>query len=296
MRLIAGFFILGAAACAAAAPRPQSPSPRNVPVNGAEIAYVSEGTGPPLVVIHGAWGDYRSFSGAAPVLRDQRMVVRVSLRHHWPNPWVGSERDALEVYRVETHAADVVALIEKLGLGPTDVLGHSYGGVVAALVAHSRPNLVRKLVLVEPSLYGMLRESEAGRKHIRAESEWRDGMLAKTYVGQDLNELAHVMNAKFDEAPENRRRLFLDNAHTVRPVLVNNWVDVPFTCEQARQLRMPVLLIEGEKTDADMRDINLELMKCLPGARRVVLPNSTHTIQFDAPEAMARTVGEFLQR
>jgi pimeloyl-ACP methyl ester carboxylesterase len=56
---------------------------------------------------------------------------------------------------------------------------------------------------------------------------------------------------------------------------------------------MPVLLVEGEKTDDDMREINSRLLGCLPDARRVVLPGASHTIQFDAPEAMAREVARF---
>lgn len=59
---------------------------------------------------------------------------------------------------------------------------------------------------------------------------------------------------------------------------------------------MPVLLVEGEKTDADMREINSRLLGCLPDARRVVLSNAGHAIQFDAPEAMAHAVAEFIER
>ena len=45
--------------------------------------------------------------------------------------------------------------------------------------------------------------------------------------------------------------------------------------------------------DVDMREINTRLLGCLPDARRVVIPNASHTIQFDAPEAMARLVLQF---
>jgi pimeloyl-ACP methyl ester carboxylesterase len=48
------------------------------------------------------------------------------------------------------HVADLVALIERLGRSPVDLLGHSYGGAVAALLAQSQPDLIRKLVRVDP--------------------------------------------------------------------------------------------------------------------------------------------------
>ena len=80
------------------------------------------------------------------------------------------------------------------------------------------------------------------------------------------------------------------------PVLTHNWVDFSFRCHDAATLRMPVLIIEGAKTDADMRQIDSVLAGCLPNAQRVVLPNSKHTIQYDAPEAMAHAVVEFLTK
>lgn len=289
-----------ALACASVPFRPTGDSVQRVAVNGAQLAYVADGTGPPLVIIHGGWGDLRSFALSAPILADRSMVVRVSLRFHWPNQRPDSERDALATYRVEQHAADVVALIERLGRGPADVLGHSYGGVVAALVAQSRPDLIRRLVLVEPSLYGILSATPQGRKYAGDESGWRDGLLARIPEGMEAVAMGRVIfdGAKpgtFDGFPEPRRRIFTDNAQTVRLILTNNWVDVPFGCGDARLLRMPVLIVEGERTDPDMRQIDTELLACLPDARRVVLANATHRIQFDAPEALAREVSAFLR-
>ena len=101
---------------------------------------------------------------------------------------------------------------------------------------------------------------------------------------------------RFESLPEARRQIFQDNAPTARLVLINNWVDVLYTCTDARRLGMPVLLVEGEKTDPDMREINTLLLGCLPDARRMVLPNASHAIQFDAPEAMAAAVAAFLAR
>jgi len=100
----------------------------------------------------------------------------------------------------------------------------------------------------------------------------------------------------FDSFPERRRRILTDNARTMGPGLVHNWIDFPVTCEDARTLRMPVLVVEGGKTTALMHAIARALLPCLADARHVVLPEATHTIQFDAPEAMARVVADYLAR
>jgi pimeloyl-ACP methyl ester carboxylesterase len=59
---------------------------------------------------------------------------------------------------------------------------------------------------------------------------------------------------------------------------------------------MPVLVVEGERTSALAHAIARALLPCLADARHVVLPDATHTIQFDAPEAMARVVADYLAR
>ncbi len=299
MRGLASALVALHLACTSTARSSPSEEVRRATVNDGAIAYAVDGSGQPLVIIHGAWGDLRSFSRAAPELAKRMAVVRVSLRYHWPNAAPKSESDALELYRVETHAADVVALIEHLGRGPAVVVGHSYGGIVAALVAQSRPDLVTKLVLVEPSLYGVLREHPEVAKYIAAEQAWAERKLALTREGQDPLEVAHVI---FDETrpgtfasfPEARRTIFLANSQTVRPILIHNWSQVPYACAEARRIRMPVLLVEGERTDDDMREIGSRLVACIPDARRVILPGASHIIQFDAPEAMAREVARFL--
>jgi pimeloyl-ACP methyl ester carboxylesterase len=266
-----------------------------------ELASVSEGSGPPLVIVHGAWGDQRSFSRAAPILAGRSTVTRVSLRLHWPNPWPASEQDAYDSYLFETHAADLAALIERSGRFPVDLLGHSYGGVVAVVLARGRPELVRRLILVEPSLIGLLRGRADGEKLLDGERTWRDGQLARLRSGEDpLAMMRSWYDGKapgtFDAFPEWRRQIVTANARTMGPVLTHNWVDFPFRCEEAAALRMPVLIVVGGKTGANMREITSILEGCLPDARRVVLPGSTHVIQYDAPEAMARAVVEFLAR
>lgn len=298
MRLVAlSLATLHALSCASAPERPPSEEVRRVAVNGTEIAYAVDGSGPPLVIIHGAFGDLRSFSRSVSILARTRTVVRVSLRLHWPNRWPAERQDAISAYRAENHAADVAAVIEKLGRGPADVLGHSYGGVVAVLLARTHPEAVRRLVLVEPSLHGLLRGTPDGAKIIEEDGRDRAERLAELRAGKEpLESLRQkVGSARFDAFPEARRRIVADNAQTLEPILVHSWVDVPYGCEDARRLTMPVLLIEGGKTAAEMRDINSVLLGCLPDARRVVLPDAGHTIQFDAPEAMAREVARFIE-
>ncbi len=276
---------------------PVSPTP----VRPVDLSHVVEGSGPTLVIVHGGWGDQRSFSHAAPILAQRSTVVRVSLRLHWPNPWPASEREAIASYRAQVHVADLVALVERLGRGPVDLLGHSYGGAVAALLAQSRPDLIRKLILVEPSLYSLWPSCPGGQEYVQDLAEWRAEMRAKIDAGQDPIAIVRAMYdddrpGTFDSFPEWRRQTLIDNARTTAPLLANSLLSEPFGCAEAKQMKMPVLIVEGEKTSPGMRAIDTKLLECMHASRRAVLPGVGHTIQFGAPEVMAVVVAEFLAR
>src|SRR3954451_11721028 len=55
-------------------------------------------------------------------------------------------------YSVESHARAVGSVLDTLGLGPVDVVGHSLGGAIGIHLAHLRPDLVGRLVAIEPNL------------------------------------------------------------------------------------------------------------------------------------------------
>lgn len=289
-----------AVACSGAQPKRPSltgaPARPDAPV---ELAYAEAGAGPPIVLVHGAWGDLRTFSRAIPLLSNGHRLIVPSLRYHWPNPWPASDEEAYRCYTVETHAQDVAALIERLGIAPVDLVGHSYGGNVAAVLARSRPDLVRRLVLVEPALRWLLRDSAEGRRMIDDMAKSRAARLARFRAGEDpLAVTRDIIDGDrpgtFDALPSDRRRLLVANARTTGPLTAHPADDTRFTCEDAGGLGKPILLIRGEKTERQYHDIVSRLAECVPGARAVVLSGSRHVIQFDAPEAMASAIVEFL--
>lgn len=288
------------AGCASApAPVPVSAQESHPLAPGGGIASMTEGSGPPLVIIHGGWGDQRSFAASAKVLSASSTVIRVSLRLHWPNPWPATEDEAYAMYTVATHAADVAALIQASGRAPVDLLGHSYGGLVAAVVARSRPDLVRRLILAEPTVTWLLRGEPAAEDLLAGSVRWGLAMQERFRSGEDPAAIVRSMYdderpGTFDSFPEARREVLLANARTIGLLAANGPSKVPFTCQDASGMRMPVLILEGEKTGRGAKLVDTILLACVPNSRRVVLPNSGHTIQYDAPEEMARVVAWFL--
>ncbi|MFD7713177.1 alpha/beta fold hydrolase, partial [Streptomyces sp. NPDC059786] len=101
------------------------------------------GEGPPVVLLHGLAGHAGEWDAVAEVLGARYRLVAVDQRGHG-----ASERRPHDTSRA-AHVADVVAVVERLGLRRPVLMGQSLGGHTAMLTAAARPDLVRALVLVE---------------------------------------------------------------------------------------------------------------------------------------------------
>src|SRR5262245_16702268 len=112
-------------------------------VEGAELHVDVEGTGPPVVLVHGLGLSGALWNRFCEVFGRDRTVVRVDLR--------GTPRSH-EVERTELTlaqwAADLGAVVEGLGLERPAIVGHSLGAAVGLKLALERPELVGALVLI----------------------------------------------------------------------------------------------------------------------------------------------------
>lgn len=107
-----------------------------------DLSYSEIGEGPPLVILHGLFGNKRNWGIIAKALATEYRVLTVDLRNHGDSPW-----DPDMAYPVM--AADVAGLIDRQVGGPAHVIGHSMGGKTAMLLAFDNPDLVDRLVVAD---------------------------------------------------------------------------------------------------------------------------------------------------
>jgi pimeloyl-ACP methyl ester carboxylesterase len=116
---------------------------------------------PTVVLLHGLSGNRRGYGVlidhlAGHIERGEMQVLNVDLRGHGQ-----SSRATLANYDATSYAADIAALIDSLTDGGAIVVGHSLGGLVAAALASTWPDLVRALFLEDPPLF----EGDAVRRN-----------------------------------------------------------------------------------------------------------------------------------
>ena len=141
-------------------------------INGVELHFDDTGSGQPLVLVHGAWTDRRSWDLVAPSLAERFRVVTYDRRGHSQSerpPGQGS---------VHEDVADLAALIESLSLAPAHVVGTSFGGSITLRLAAERPDLLKSLSVHEPPLFGLLADDPTFAPVLKATSGATEGVIA----------------------------------------------------------------------------------------------------------------------
>lgn len=265
---------------------------RSVSANGMSFAYVERGSGSPVVLVHGSVSDYREWSSQITVLAQRYRVIAYSRRYHWPNLPPGKDADA----STEKQADDLAEIIKALRIAPTYIVGHSFGGAVALRLALRNPELVRTLVLAEPAVSGVLgnaaenedviKESQAIRAEMKAAFSTADAeRIVRTYA-------AHVAPGEFEKAAPEERQMLLANVAAFQLDFMSP--RAPLTCDDARRVSVPVLILFGDRSPRGLKRIAGAAASCINGARLVKIPQATHWMQYDQAQAFNDVVLEFL--
>jgi len=265
-------------------------------VNGYDMAYLEVGQktqrGAPLVCVHGTLGDFRTWYSVLGPLSKKHRVISVSLRHMFPEHWNGIGGD----YQMSQHVADVIAFIEQLGDTPVDLMGHSRGGHLAFRVAQARPDLLRKLVLVEPG--GNLDASLDANAAATPSLASRIAISAeKVRAGDTEGALQNFFDdiegeGSWRRVPAAARQQLRDNVYSFLGQVNEN--RKPYTRADAQAIRTPTLLVGGGATKGSLSVIWRVLAEHIAGARTVVIPDAGHWMFEQAPQEYCDVVTEFL--
>jgi pimeloyl-ACP methyl ester carboxylesterase len=268
---------------------------KRVQVNGTELAYVERGKGEAVVLVHGSLVDYRFWAPQEEALSAHYRVISYSRRFHYPNgPGQGDAE-----YSLAVHAADLVALIENLKLGAVHLVGHSAGGAVAAVVALEHPELVRSLVLIEPGLNGMLRESPEGTEILAQMISVSGAVRELLQRGEKKAAVKQLVDfvlrpGTFAQTSPEMQKMLLENVASLEAQFHSTAKTPPFGCAEAQKLKLPVLLVNGQGTAPEFKLIVAELARCLPDAQRVEIASADHLAPVEKPAAVNAAVLQFL--
>lgn len=293
---------LGAAALAAlsacAGLEQPAVQPLYADVNGARLAYVEEGSGSPVVLVHGSLSDLRTWEPTRALLAKHYRVIAYSQRYFGKEPWLAGGPKI----GVPGQSVDLAAFIRSLGVGPVHLVGWSSGGTVAIHVALEHPELVKSAFVYEPPLADAVTD-EADRRTVAEDRAAAFGPAVQALrAGDEAGALKAVLDAVearsgvLETWPPSRQAIAMENARTLPLEFFDSDPPPPIGCAQLARLKPPVTVARGSGTRVSYRLMADAAAACIGGRRHVVVADARHLWPADEPRAFSEEVRRFLSQ
>src|ERR1035438_961105 len=271
------------------------------------LRWVETGTGSPVVVLDAALGEPGSlaWAGVMPAVAARTRVVA------YYRACIGAS-DPVSPLTLDSQVGDLTALVSEVGNGPCILAGHSWGGLLAQLVALRNPELIAGLVLIDPadeSYWAALppevhrHNADTGAMILRQHASGElAGIIRDTFrpfaerlTGnpglQDLILNAYVScYARQSQAQmiQDENQLFTESVPLIQRIRESGTLpDVPI-----------VVFSATTGTPAHQREkwtsIHADLVTTVPRGRHIVLAETDHAINQERPDEISRAINQLV--
>jgi pimeloyl-ACP methyl ester carboxylesterase len=244
---------------------------RYVQVDGGRIHVVEQGSGPNVVFEAGVGEDVQTWASVAPAISGFAHIFL------YDRAGLGKSDATSRPRTIQQLSDDLHAVLRAADARPPYVLvGHSLGGAIIQVFGHDHPSEIAGLVFLDPE-DGRL----VARLHAALSPEvWK----ARTLSLGDMR--AHMSAAQLAELD----RAIGDEAGVAKALPLPRVPTILFSGTQ-KNPEFP-----GNPTEQDLKlELQHELLRQLPGAQQVLVPNSRHYIQEDAPQLVIDAVKKMIQ-
>ena len=270
---------------------------KTVPVQGHRIAYLDEGEGPPLILIHGYGGSMWQWEYQQTLAAHFRVITLDVIGSGL------SDKPDLD-YRPETLIESIRAFMDALSLPSATLVGNSMGAGVAIGMALIHPQRVHRLVLID-GLPDHVRDRLASPLMRRAVDSHLPAWLVRvgnwffSRAGTErvLKEIVYnhalLTPAVLDRSNRNRQR-----PNLIAPLLsirdsLPQWEQHFAT--RFHKIRQPTLILWGEQDRLFPPQVGHDLHAAIPHSHLIVIAEAGHIPQWEKPQAVNRHLLEFLR-
>ena len=235
---------------------------KQITVNGNQIAYERRGRGTPLVLVHGFPLDHRLWDEVVPLLEEDFDLILPDLR--------GFGESSIEraPASLDDYAADLAALLDRLGIQKAAIAGHSMGGYIVLAFARLYPERVSGLGLIASQVLADAPERKEGRYKSAAD-------VAENGIGS----VVESMTPKFtpDEWLQSYARASMERQQPAAYIAaLKAMAERQDSTPLLSTLKIPVVIVHGDADALVPVDRAREVKAALPQAHLVEISGAGH--------------------
>jgi pimeloyl-ACP methyl ester carboxylesterase len=245
--------------------------------------YLDQGAGEPLVLIHGVGMQAQAWYPQIDELSSGFRVISVDMPGHGDSTALDEEAG------LQQFVAWAIEFIEALGAGPVNLAGHSMGSLIAAGVAVTRPDLIRRVAI----LNGVYRRT----------AEARDAVLQRA---------AELRSGTIDVETPLKRWFNAEEAQRIAAQKVESWLRAVDLAGYAtaytafakgdevyadgwHTIACPALVLTGSDDPNSTPEMARQMAAAAQNGTAVVIENERHMVNLTAPEQVNRALRVWLQ-
>lgn len=295
--VVLSLFSFSTAISAKAYEAPESVVSRTAEVDGVKLHYLTAGTGPAVILLHGYTQTSRMWRSIIPLLADKFTVIAPDL------PGIGDSEIPKDGLDMKTAAIRIHALAKSLGVEKARVVGHDIGLMVAYAYAAQFPAETEKLVVMDAFLPGVAGwenvYNNPGIWHFRFNGPTPEALVRgreRTYFEHFWNNFAADKDHSLSEAD----RVAYTAAYARPGRMRAGWAYFVSFQQAAKdfaelsktKLTMPVLAIGGEKANGTLLGEQMKIVAT--DATMVVLKDTGHWVMEEQPKETTDALMKFL--
>jgi len=259
-------------------------------VDGGQLYYEVEGSGPPVTLIHAGIANLRQWDPQVPAFARTHRVIRYDTRNF------GRTTSDNVTF---SNRADLATLLDHLGVASTAIVGNSRGGTIAVDFALENPERVTALVPVGAGISGLQSTPSPAEQEMWEEYDRR-------YEARDWSWIVETETSFWVDGPgQGPDRVAPEVRRQVHDWIAQGYLDhegeelvseplKPPAFGRLGEIRVPTLVIMGDLDERATLDACRRLATDIPDARLEVFESVAHLVNLEQPDRFTRLVTDFL--
>ena len=253
-----------------------------------ETFYAEEGSGMPLVLVHGMGGDHTVWDSQLPGFRDRFRIIRPDILGH------GQSEKPAGPWKFTQFSRQIAELLEHLRIPRAIICGFSLGGSIGQAVAMDYPDRVAALVIVSSGCARTPEEQAAIEARV---AQVREGGPPAVVNGAMKRWFSEKFSNENPELIEYWRLRLLGNAYEPYCAVYRLYADIDRQLlDRLGEIKAPTLIVTGDKDPGQTPRMANEMARRIPDSEVHIFPGVPHMLPLEAAPELDRLVKDFVAR